>query len=132
MQIDLDYIKKILIAFESSDKAYTNILELQNQGFDIDSEIFIFHIQILYDKNVIANEYEERGIGFSRGGNGLPYWQIVNLRLTATGHDFIVSLKNKEVWTRLQKDFKNTGLSTLLDISKKLLISYLENKIGLK
>jgi len=132
MHIDIDYLKKLLLAFEDSGRAFSNIIELQDQGFDIDSENFIFHIQILHDKNVIANEIDDRGIGFSRSGNGSPHWQVVNLRLTALGHDFIESLKNKEVWKKLQTDFKNTGLTSLLDISKKLLIKYLENKIGLK
>ncbi len=132
MQIDIDYLKKLLISFEDSNRAFTNILEFQEKGYDIDTEMFIFHMQILSDKGIIANELDvDFGIGLSRTGGGNPNWRIVNLRLTASGHDFIESLKNKEVWNKLQSDFKNTGITTLLDVSKKLLVKYLEKKIGL-
>jgi len=132
MQIDIDYLKKLLIAFEDSNRAFTNILELQEKGYDIDSEEFIFHLQILSDKGIIQNELDiDSGIGLSRTGGGNPHWRVVNLRLTASGHDFIESLKNKEIWGKLQTDFKNTGITTLLDVSKKLLVKYLETKIGL-
>jgi len=33
---------------------------------------------------------------------------------------------------KLQTDLKNTGLTTLLDISKKLLTGYIKNKLELK
>ena len=42
MQIDIEYLKRLLLSFENADKAFTNLIELEKQGFDIDSEDFIF------------------------------------------------------------------------------------------
>lgn len=132
MKIDLDYLKQLLETFETSEKAFTNILELKKKGMDYDSEIFIFHLHLLWDNKLISTEFpEDLNFGLSRLGNGGPHWTVKNLRLTYEGHRFIEALRNDDIWGKLKKDFKKSGISTIVDVSKTLLGEYLKQKLGL-
>ena len=132
MKIDLDYLKQLLENFETSKKAFTNILELKDKGMDYDSEEFIFHLHLLWDHNLISTEFpEDLNFGFSRQWNGEPNWSVKNLRLTYDGHQFIEALNNSDIWNKLKTDFKKSGISTIVDVSKTLLGEYLKQKLGL-
>lgn len=132
MKIDLDYLKKLLETFETSEKAFTNILELKHKGMVYDSEDFIFHLHLLWDNNLISTEFpEDLNFGLSRLGNGEPSWTVKNLRLTYNGHQFIEALSNDDIWNKLKKDFNKSGISTIVDVSKTLLGEYLKQKLGL-
>lgn len=132
MKIDLDYIKRLLETFENSEKAFSNIIEFKKSGLDYDSEEFIFHLYLLWDNKIISTEKpEDSNFGFSRGGNASPQWTVKNLRLTYDGHQFIEALKNADIWNKLKTDFKKSGLSTIVDVSKTLMGEYLKQKLGL-
>lgn len=132
MKINLEYLKQLLEIFETSEKAFTNIIELKNNGLDYDSEEFIFHLHLLWDNKLISTEDpRDLNFGFSRNGNVKPIWTLKNLRLTYDGHQFIEALNNKEIWNKIQKDFKKSGLSTIVDVSKTLLGEHLKQKLGL-
>ncbi len=45
----------------------------------------------------------------------------VPLRLTASGHDFLEAIRNKEVWATLKSGFKDASIGTLVTVSKELL-----------
>lgn len=99
---------------------------------DYESEQFIFHLHLLWDKRVISSENaEDTNFGLSRLGNGLPQWTVKNLRLTYEGHEFIEALKNDDVWKKLKSDFKKSALSTIMDVSKTLMTEYLKQKLRL-
>ena len=132
MKIDLDYLKQLLDTFENSEKAFTNIIEFKKNGMDYNSEEFIFHLYLLWDNKLISTEFpEDSNFGLSRLGNGEPSWTVKNLRLTYDGHQFIEALRNEDIWNKLNKDFKKSGMSTIVDVSKTLLGEYLKQKLGL-
>lgn len=132
MTINLDYLKQLLETFETSENAFTNINELKKNGLDLDSEEFIFHLHLLWDKKLISTENpEDLNFGLSRISNGEPSWSVKNLRLTYDGHQFIEALRNDDIWNKLKKDFKKSGISTIVDVSKTLLSEYLKQKLGL-
>jgi ABC-type sulfate transport system permease component len=56
-------------------------------------------------------------------------WAVLPLRLTARGHEFIEALRNKEVWVTIKRSFKEASISTLWNVSQKLIEAYTKKKI---
>lgn len=120
MKIDQQYLKNLLIAFEDNAGPQTNINELKDLGFDYSEQIFIFHMRLLDDQNLIARTDGKAGFGLHIGVDDEGTWDVTALRLTASGHDFIAALRQQEVWNSVRENFKEAGLSTLIDVSKEL------------
>jgi hypothetical protein len=129
MKIDMEYLKGLLEAFQLSEKPTTDIEELKGRGFDYDDDKFIFHLQILADRNLVEQEDGDGGLGYFKSIDGFVSWSVLPLRLTASGHDFIEALANKEVWQKVKTEFKGASISTLITVSKKLLEGYLSKKV---
>jgi hypothetical protein len=129
MKIDHDYLKKMLEAFEAAPAPIFYVSDFRDAGLNFHEDQFIFHVGILADQGFVAREDRKPGFGLQRGADGSVSWSIVPMRLTAQGHDFIEALKNKEVWATIKKDFKDASISTLWDVSKKLLDGFVKKKI---
>lgn len=128
MKIDPDYIKQILTKAQSSERAIFNIYDLVDKN-EISDEKFIFHMQILSDKQLIVTDSENTSdIGVSRTGNGQVSWRITHLRLTSTGHDFIEALTNDTVWKKIKKELKQPSISTLVSTAQFLLNETIKNQ----
>jgi len=129
MKIDQEYLKKLLETCEAAPAPIFDIDELKAAGVDYDTDQFVFHMNILNDLGAIERDDGESGFGLVRGIDGHMSWAAVPLRLTAQGHQFIEALRNKEVWATLKRDFKDASVSTLWDVSKRLLEGYTRKKI---
>lgn len=132
MKIDLQYLKKLLIAFEESESPETLVKDLQEHGFDKNSPNFIFHMRILDDNHLICRVDMRPGFGYeiSTQAGRTPYvWHDYPLRLTARGHDFIADLRQREVWNSIKSDFKDASMSTLIDAAKQLGKGILNKKL---
>ena len=128
MKIDNEYLKRLLEAFEASEEAYTDIEKLKEIGFDLQKESFLFHFQILEDEGLIQGT-SDGNLGYFRYSNNLE-WHVVPLRLTSKGHEFLERLRNKEVWNTIKTNFKDTSVTTLVSVSKKLFEGYLQKKVS--
>ncbi|AGN84925.1 DUF2513 domain-containing protein [Kosakonia pseudosacchari] len=129
MKIEPDYLKGLLEAFEASDKPQTDIVELNEQGFSYESDIFVFHMRLLDDRGLIARTDGDDGFGVIESADGIPHWSVLPLRLTASGHDFLEAIRNKEVWATVKTGFKDASLGTLMDVSRKLFEGFVQKKI---
>lgn len=129
MKIDHDYLKGLLEAFEASNKPQTDIKDLEGHGFDYHKDIFVFHMRLLEDRGLIARSDGEPGFGTVGTLDGQCHWVVIPLRLTASGHDFIEALRNKEVWSALKSGFKDVSIGTLVTVSKELLNRALKKKL---
>ena len=129
MKIDQDYLKRLLEACQDSEKPTFTIEDLKSAGFDYRNEQFEFHMMILSDQGFIEQDGGYPGIGISKSLDGWVSWSVVPLRLTASGHDFIEALSNKEVWATIKHSFKDASISTLKNVSLKLLEGYAQKKI---
>lgn len=129
MKINQEYLKKLLGFFEDSEVPTVSYGDFENSNFLENEHDFVFHMQILCDKNLIKREDGKAGFGLVDGYGGEYGFVGVPLRLTADGHDFIEALRNDEVWTRLKTDFKDASIGTLWSVSKQLLEGYLKNKV---
>lgn len=129
MKIDQDYLKGLLDAFESSEDPVVDIRQLKEAGFDYDDKAFLFHMGILNDQGLVEREDRKQGFGAVRGPDGSLGWSVITLRLTSAGHAFIEALRNKEVWATIKTNFKEGSITTLVDVSKKLLDAYTKKKL---
>ena len=124
MKIDQEYLKGLLIAFEDSNEPHTSITRLLALGFDHRTNEFRFHIRLLQDRGLIARVDGKDGIGYSSpasdGQDDEFFFDEVPLRLTASGHDFLKTIRNKEVWATLKTGFKDASIGTLVKVSKEL------------
>ncbi|RJO69643.1 MAG: DUF2513 domain-containing protein [Myxococcales bacterium] len=129
MKIDLEYLKNLLEAFESAETPVTDINELKEKGFLENEDVFLFHLQIMEDEGLVQGK-PDGGLGYTRSISGGVYWSDVPLRLTSQGHQFLDSLRNKEVWNAIKTGFKEHSIGTLLTISKDLLNGFLKKKVS--
>jgi hypothetical protein len=128
LQIDYEYLKGLLEAFEKAESPYTDINELKNNGFSSEEDIFPFHMAILYDKQFIESRSPEYAFGYQSTDIG-PRWSVLDLRLTAPGHEFIASLNDPDVWTEICKNFKKSGIDTVKSVAIDLAKGYAKKKV---
>ncbi|HIC7893485.1 DUF2513 domain-containing protein [Citrobacter freundii] len=133
MKIDQQYLKDLLIAFEDTHGPDTLLSELENTGFRREDSNFIFHMRLLSDYGLIVRVDGLPGFGHemlqSLGQCAGYYWTEIPLRLTASGHDFIADLRQKEVWQTIKTNFKDEGITTLIGISKSLALGFAKKKV---
>lgn len=130
MKINQEYLKGLLEAFQLAKNPTTDINELKVQGYGNEVPDFLFHLQILADQNFIVRE-NGVGLGYRESSDGLPFWTVVPLRLTASGHDFVDALKNREVWEIIKSNFSEAPIDTLWKVSKELFEAHTKKKINL-
>ncbi|HEY4113616.1 MAG TPA: DUF2513 domain-containing protein [Rhizomicrobium sp.] len=129
MKIDQDYLKGLLEACQASENPTFDIEDLKLAGFDYDDSRFEFHMMILTDQGFIERDDREGGFGLTKGADGHLSWAALPLRLTASGHQFIEALENKEVWATIKTGFKDASITTLKTVAMKLLEGYTTKKI---
>jgi hypothetical protein len=129
MKPDQDYIKKLLEAFEAAPHPTVNIHGLEKAGVDYRDKKFEFHMGLFCDKGLVERADGEPGFGLIRSMGGHTAWADVPLRLTAQGHDFLEAIRDKEVWATIKKEFKEASFGTLLEVAKRLLKEYTEQKL---
>jgi len=120
MKINQDYLKGLLEAFEASNSPNTDILQLNELGFNCETDTFVFHMRLLEDRGLIVRSDGEPGFGAFDSLDGTTHWAVMPLRLTAIGHDFLDALRNQEVWSTLKTGFKDASMGTLMTVSKEL------------
>jgi hypothetical protein len=129
MKIDQDYLRQILEALEDAPDPTTDILKLKDFGVDYETDIFLFHAELLLDQSLLERADRRPGLGVSRGIDGHLSWAVLPLRLTSAGHDFIENLRNKEVWATIKSGFKGASISTLTAVSKQLAEGFAKQKV---
>ena len=130
MNIDQDYLKKLLEACQASDKPTFDIAGLKEAGFNYNHSQFEFHMSILNDRGLIERDDGDPGFGLYKGADGFLSWSVLPLRLTASGHEFIEALSNTQVWAAIKHSFRNASLATLQTASQELLAGLTYNTVN--
>ena len=129
MKIDQDYLKKLLEACQASEKPTFDIEDLKAAGFDYNNQQFEFHMKILNDQHFIEQDDGDAGFGLTKSVDGFLSWSVLPLRLTASGHQFIEALENKDVWAAIKRGFKDASIETLQSVALKLLDGFAQKKV---
>jgi hypothetical protein len=118
VRIDYSYIKEILEVFLESETPTANWNNFESL-INNDDHKFVFHIEIMVDKNLIASTLESGKIGIKRSAHDY-HVSVVEWRLTSDGHDFAAAIIKPSVLTTIKDKFQKEGLSAVIDISKKI------------
>jgi hypothetical protein len=129
VKINQDYLKNLLEACQASTKPTFDIDDLKAAGFDYYDKQFEFHMMILNEQGFIQQDDGDPGFGLIKSLDGYPSWAVLPLRLTASGHQFIEALSNKEVWAKIKHGFQDASIVTLKSVALKLLDGYAKKKI---
>ena len=129
MKIDHEYLKGLLVAFEDSPEPTTDIQALADAGFNYEDPRFGFHMALLDDMRLIERDDGDPGIGRVSGIDGFSSWSALPLRLTANGHEFLEVLRNQEIWSTIQRDFKEASLDTMYRVGRGLLSRFIQKKL---
>jgi hypothetical protein len=129
VKIDQDYLKKLLEACQDSEKPTFDIEDLKAAGFDYNDQQFEFHMKILNDQHFIEQDDGDAGFGLTKSLDGFLSWSVLPLRLTASSHQFIEALENKDVWAAIKRGFKDASIETLQSVALKLLDGFAQKKI---
>jgi hypothetical protein len=134
MKIDHDYLKKLLEACQASVTPTFDIKDLDAAGFDHNDAKFEFHMAILDDQGFIQQDNGDPGFGLTKSMDGFSSWSILPLRLTASGHDFLDTVQNPEVWSKTKaaaKKIGGVGFDLFLQIAKAEAKRFALEKLGL-
>ena len=129
MRIDKDYLKRLLEAFLDSETPSINLEDFQRIGLVDNEHIFVFHMKILEDQNLIEQMDGDRGFGLTIGADGNYHWSVLPLRLTARGQDFATEFCDQKVWNALKSNVGDIGIEALVSVSKELFSGFLKNGI---
>jgi hypothetical protein len=130
---DLDYIKGMLRVFLDSETPLISINDLASAGYDISTDVGIFHYMLLIEQGFISDaglcSSNLGSLGLIQTLDGMEVYDA-DIRLTASGTEFASTLDNKDVFEKL-KEFSNEPISVMKDVGAELLKAYLKKKLGL-
>jgi hypothetical protein len=130
VKIDPDYLKGLLATCQASERPTFDIEDLNAAGFDYSVPKFEFHMRLMDDQGFIEQDDGSPGLGIAKSADGSYHqWSVLPLRLTASGHQFIEALSNKEVWAAIKHGFKDVSITELRNVALKLLEGYAQRKV---
>lgn len=118
VQIDYEYIENILEVFLNSETPTVDWNDFESLRGDDDHK-FVFHVEIMVDKELIKSTLQNGDIGITRTAHSYIV-SVVAWRLTAEGHDFASAITKPNILATIKEKFQKEGLSAVIDISKKI------------
>ena len=125
MQRDMDLIRRILLAIESS---AANEYEFDIEGAD--EQIKWHNVNLLVQERLI----EGVNIRWGADGTGPLVHLGGRVALTWKGHDFLDAVRDDSIWIKTKEKARARGLylqSLTFDIVKSLSVSIIQGQLGL-
>lgn len=122
MKLDKELVREILLAVEAHDEAH-GWMELAIEGRT--AKEVSYHVMLLDEAGFLS--------GISLGGINHFEWQPK--RLTYTGHEFLDTVRDPEVWRRTKEGAEKAGvagLGVLLELGKAYGKQLLKERLGLE
>jgi len=120
MRIDYVYLKEMLDVFLDSDLPVVTWNDFKKQRVENDHKL-VFHLEILQDKDLIVGSLTNDNLGV-RGISDNYMVHIKPWRLSSDGHDFANSLNKPDILATIINNFKEQGLSIVIDVAKKVAV----------
>jgi len=119
MNRDMDLVRKILLAVEAKEDAFTPAEELNVSGYS--AEQSAYHRCLLEEAGLIE------GVQF----NGPAGREVVRVRLTWAGHEFLDLAREGSIWQEAKTRLGKVGVSANLSVLKELLTHLTRKALGL-
>ena len=121
MKRDMDLARRILLAVESSDADPREWVELDFVA-EYPKNVVAYHVYLLADAGLIeANKV------YSFGPDGYDW---LPKHLTSSGHDFLESARNEDIWNAGKQQLAKVGGASLTML-RHLLVHIAKQKLGL-
>lgn len=120
MKRDLELIRKLVLAVESSPSGYVKE-DVKIEGYS--PEQIGYHSYLLIDAGLA------RGVDITTSGSSSPNWRL--LHLTSAGHDFADSARDESTWRKATGLVKDKAGTVTLDVMKQVLASVIKDTLGL-
>lgn len=117
MKPDPDYIKRLLVAFQDAPGPTTDVEELKQRGTPYEEPRFEFHLRLLQDQGFVERDDGEPGLGIETYTGGEPYWSVIPLRLTASGHEFAEAMGHSKAFAAVKSSLVTSSLSIMRDVA---------------
>jgi hypothetical protein len=122
MRRDLALYRAILLQVESWPPNRRRS-EVELEGWERDT--INRHVQLLEEEGfVLASFLEVREAGYLQ--------KAYVERMTAAGHDFLDSIRDEGIWTKVQGKLKSVGGSASADLVAQLAMIYVRRGLGLE
>jgi hypothetical protein len=121
MKLDKELVREVLLAVEAIDKP-RGMFELEIPGWS-DQEIS-YHVMLL----------EEAGLLSAISVGGMNNFKWAASRLTYSGHEFLETVRDPEVWRRTKDGAEKVGgigLGMLVEVGKAYGKQILKERLGL-
>ncbi|MGH1484983.1 MAG: DUF2513 domain-containing protein [Cellvibrionaceae bacterium] len=130
MKQDNSYIRELLIAVEEISGIDFDINSIQNLGYDINEEKFIYHFRLIADQQLVTPA-SNTGYGFGYDGQHNFSWNsVVPFRISARGHEFLSAVTKNEVWEKMKTDFSDASISLVVQSGLKLAEGWAKKKVS--
>lgn len=124
MQRDLDLVRTILLTVEAAPAGATvRNSDIQPEG--VEPIVVSKHIELLLDAGFLNAIVSKTMAPTTRPR------QCIITELTWSGHDYLDSVKNEQVWSQTKKALVKVGGTAGFEIVKQLAGSILKQQLGL-
>ena len=122
MKRDMNLIFKILEFFEARD----DISIIQNMKIDdYNEQVIKYHLRLMYQANLLVAEEVVSSSTKTRIIEVFPF------ELSWEGHEFLISLRNKNVLNKIKERFGKSFSDVPFTILKEVALTLFRNEIGI-
>lgn len=119
MKRDIKLIRKLLFEIEDKSDGIVPVFPIVIDGHD--QSVINYHLTILY----------EAGLIHAHPASSAGDMDIIPVRLTWEGHEFLDSARSDTIWNKTLKQAGEFSESIAIPLLKDLLIATLRSQIGL-
>jgi Hypothetical protein (DUF2513) len=123
MKRDMDLVRNILLEIESKDKGDGRWIEISIP--EVDNKILHEHLFLIFKSGLIEGN----------DGTTMSSREFLPKRLTWTGHDFLDSVRDPEIWQKTKDGAKAAGgftIELLADLAKGLIKTQIKKITGVE
>ena len=121
MRRDMDIVRRILQAVESSDEDPRGVAELDFID-EYPKNVVYYHVQLLHEGGLL--------VAHNLMGLGPDGYRWMPQRLTPAGHDFLDASREEGIWFEAKKRLEQVGGGSLA-ILQAVLTQVVKEKLGL-
>ena len=115
MKRDMDLQRKILLKIEEA-KPFETLWDLSIDGYD--KQAVAYHCEMLFDAGYIKEYHGVTADNF----DGVLRFYVRDL--TASGQDFIETIRDDSIWGKTKKTIKEKGLPMLAETAKVVAMAF--------